>query len=145
MPQSKPWLPALDDKPGPAQAISDARASAMVDAALASAFSLPARPRVRRLARPLAFAMAATLAAAAAAAATLAWNHRHAASPTPMTLPAQEPAATNPSPLPTVASSSALLPVPSPPSLSPRGAHLQRVTATAGDPCAAGRSPGARQ
>lgn len=79
MVQSKRWLPALDEKPGPAPAISDARARAMVEGALDQVLgpalvSVGARPR-RRFTR-LAFAMAATLAVAGVAAAAFVVNHR---------------------------------------------------------------------
>jgi hypothetical protein len=93
MPQSKPWLPSLDDRPGPAPSISDARAKAMVDAALDGAFAPRARGRVRRLTR-MTFALAATLVAFAAAAGTLSWRRSRlpprpaAPAPTSVALPA---------------------------------------------------------
>jgi hypothetical protein len=86
MVQSKRWLPALDDRPGPAPATSDARARAMVEGALDQVLgpalvSVGARPR-RRFTR-LAFAMAATLAVAGVAAAAFIVDHRKTPPPPP--------------------------------------------------------------
>lgn len=90
MPQSDRWLPALDDRPGPAAPISDERARAMVDAAIGNAFAPAPRPRLVRRPRTFALAAAATLAAAAAVAGTMAWKHR-APAPTVVTAPTNAP------------------------------------------------------
>jgi hypothetical protein len=84
MVQNKRWLPALDDRPGPAPAISDARARAMIEGALDQVLGSPrvgvgTRPR-RRFAR-LALAMAGALAVTAAAAAAFVLEHQKAPSP----------------------------------------------------------------
>jgi hypothetical protein len=82
MAQSKRWLPALDDQPGPAPSISEARASALVDGALDRAFAPAVRPVRRRFSTRLAFAMAATLVVAGAAAAVFT-RKPHAPAPVP--------------------------------------------------------------
>jgi hypothetical protein len=103
MAQSERWLPPLDDGPGPAAPIPDARASAMVEAAIERAFPAPA-PRRLSLSRAPMFAMAATLAIAAAAAA-YAWRHRAPATNAPPAAPESSPAVVVAPPAPATSAS----------------------------------------
>jgi hypothetical protein len=82
MPPNDRWLPALDDRPGPAAPLSEAGASTMVDRALEGAFGAvptPASP-ARKLTRPRALGATAAVVTAVAVAA-LVWTQRHRAAP----------------------------------------------------------------